>query len=111
MNRQKTRKAIRPSPCARGHSSPWPPGQRSEETRLNSSHVRISYAVFCLKKKKKYQFERTNLPGIRSLIIPIPFHSLLYFSTATLQHSPLCVPLTLLLLQPVTFNQLPLYFC
>src|SRR5438067_3758526 len=26
---------------------------RSEETRLNSSHVSISYAVFCLKKKKK----------------------------------------------------------
>src|SRR5690554_7375357 len=26
---------------------------RSEGTRLNSSHVRISYAVFCLKKKKK----------------------------------------------------------
>src|SRR5690606_40807319 len=25
---------------------------RSEETRLNSSHVKISYAVFCLKKKK-----------------------------------------------------------
>src|SRR6266498_5322320 len=31
------------------------PGEakRSESTRLNSSHVRISYAVFCLKKKKK----------------------------------------------------------
>src|SRR5439155_6001987 len=28
--------------------------QRSEETRLNSSHVAISYAVFCLKKKKDY---------------------------------------------------------
>src|SRR5690625_6675768 len=26
---------------------------RSEETRLNSSHVAISYAVFCLKKKKR----------------------------------------------------------
>src|SRR5690606_40498249 len=26
---------------------------RSESTRLNSSHVKISYAVFCLKKKKK----------------------------------------------------------
>src|SRR5437868_9930228 len=26
---------------------------RSEDTRLNSSHVSISYAVFCLKKKKK----------------------------------------------------------
>ena len=25
---------------------------RSESTRLNSSHLRISYAVFCLKKKK-----------------------------------------------------------
>src|SRR6476620_11899455 len=28
--------------------------QRSEEHRLNSSHANISYAVFCLKKKKKY---------------------------------------------------------
>src|SRR5690554_7141169 len=26
-----------------------------KSTRLNSSHVRISYAVFCLKKKKKQQ--------------------------------------------------------
>src|SRR2546427_5721892 len=26
---------------------------RSEEPRLNSSHSQISYAVFCLKKKKK----------------------------------------------------------
>ena len=26
---------------------------RSESTRLNSSHVCISYAVFCLKKKKE----------------------------------------------------------
>src|SRR3989442_8292540 len=26
-----------------------------KSTRLNSSHVRISYAVFCLKKKKKYR--------------------------------------------------------
>src|SRR5690349_24186331 len=32
------------------------PGQRPEDrksTRLNSSHVEISYAVFCLKKKKE----------------------------------------------------------
>ena len=28
--------------------------ERSEEPRLNSSHTVISYAVFCLKKKKKY---------------------------------------------------------
>src|SRR5438874_5874647 len=26
-----------------------------KSTRLNSSHVEISYAVFCLKKKKKHQ--------------------------------------------------------
>src|SRR5204863_1552062 len=28
---------------------------RSEETRLNSSHVEISYAVFCLKKKIEHE--------------------------------------------------------
>src|SRR3712207_8030015 len=27
-----------------------------KSTRLNSSHANISYAVFCLKKKKKYTF-------------------------------------------------------
>src|SRR5207342_3799648 len=30
--------------------APW---QDRKSTRLNSSHVKISYAVFCLKKKKK----------------------------------------------------------
>src|SRR3989442_9351677 len=29
-----------------------------KSTRLNSSHVRISYAVFCLKKKKKNRTAR-----------------------------------------------------
>src|SRR3989442_11713552 len=29
--------------------------QDRKSTRLNSSHVRISYAVFCLKKKKKHR--------------------------------------------------------
>src|SRR5258705_3086716 len=29
------------------------PGQDRKSTRLNSSHLGISYAVFCLKKKKK----------------------------------------------------------
>src|SRR5690554_4069701 len=38
--------------------SGWPglsgdPELDRKSTRLNSSHVRISYAVFCLKKKKK----------------------------------------------------------
>src|SRR3712207_8101024 len=29
-------------------------GSDRKSTRLNSSHANISYAVFCLKKKKKY---------------------------------------------------------
>src|SRR5204863_4111034 len=36
------------------------PQQDRKSTRLNSSHVEISYAVFCLKKKKK----RLTLPII-----------------------------------------------
>src|SRR5271157_6352171 len=33
---------------------PCAPVEDRKSTRLNSSHVRISYAVFCLKKKKKH---------------------------------------------------------
>src|SRR3712207_8788430 len=37
-----------------GHHDPRHPGaQDRKSTRLNSSHANISYAVFCLKKKKK----------------------------------------------------------
>src|SRR5690554_7851398 len=32
-----------------------------KSTRLNSSHVRISYAVFCLKKKKKKKKNKTRI--------------------------------------------------
>src|SRR6202521_6288290 len=37
----------------RHHRSRTGPEDR-KSTRLNSSHLRISYAVFCLKKKKKH---------------------------------------------------------
>src|SRR2546430_13524364 len=33
-----------------------------KSTRLNSSHSQISYAVFCLKKKKLTQRESTQVP-------------------------------------------------
>src|SRR5437868_10401777 len=36
-----------------------PPEDR-KSTRLNSSHVSISYAVFCLKKKKKKNTQHTT---------------------------------------------------
>src|SRR3712207_7612523 len=45
-----TRRRAR-SPWPRRRDGP-PPHLRSEEHRLNSSHANISYAVFCLKKKK-----------------------------------------------------------
>src|SRR5690554_7156019 len=44
-----------------------------KSTRLNSSHVRISYAVFCLKKKKiftPYALMSTLTPPMH--IVPIP---------------------------------------
>src|SRR5260221_9426453 len=34
-----------------------------KSTRLNSSHTVISYAVFCLKKKKKQTHEREHVIG------------------------------------------------
>src|SRR5260221_8472849 len=39
-----------------------------KSTRLNSSHTVISYAVFCLKKKKKRLTRRTSLTMKRSKI-------------------------------------------
>src|SRR5689334_23767318 len=38
-----------------GFTSRW---TDRKSTRLNSSHSSISYAVFCLKKKKKYNIPR-----------------------------------------------------
>src|SRR3712207_7238713 len=35
------------------HRGRYGPGPDRKSTRLNSSHANISYAVFCLKKKKK----------------------------------------------------------
>src|SRR3989442_5326956 len=40
------------SPGDMGASMSTPRSLDRKSTRLNSSHVRISYAVFCLKKKK-----------------------------------------------------------
>src|SRR2546430_12320495 len=37
-------------------------GRDRKSTRLNSSHSQISYAVFCLKKKKKQPYKHMKLP-------------------------------------------------
>src|SRR2546426_8622951 len=54
------------SPRARGARARCLEGYRSrpdrKSTRLNSSHLVISYAVFCLKKKKnKIKFNKYNI--------------------------------------------------
>src|SRR5256885_12040624 len=43
-----------------GRGGAVPRGRDRKSTRLNSSHLVISYAVFCLKKKKKH-----NIAGMR----------------------------------------------
>src|SRR5256885_10932547 len=48
-----------------------------KSTRLNSSHLVISYAVFCLKKKKTDLYRRRSLAarGVRS-VVPCPLADL-----------------------------------
>src|SRR5215216_7279324 len=61
---------------------PWPPGDRCgrargrtgegrdrKSTRLNSSHQIISYAVFCLKKKKNTNNRHLSIKIIAKFII------------------------------------------
>src|SRR5258705_7626936 len=52
-------KGARPDPAIRAAvdailANPMVHDRDRKSTRLNSSHLGISYAVFCLKKKKKY---------------------------------------------------------
>src|SRR5437870_8067163 len=59
---------------ARTRSSDLRPRPRDRKsTRLNSSHVAISYAVFCLKKKKKTH--KTNRQQIYNLSTQQPEHA------------------------------------
>src|SRR3989442_2811185 len=56
-----------PTPYYSTHSNVYyNKGSDRKSTRLNSSHVRISYAVFCLKKKKinKSQLTLQKYPNI-----------------------------------------------
>src|SRR5258707_8345511 len=52
---EETKNHILDTLAAMVSGSELPPGRQADRksTRLNSSHANISYAVFCLKKKKK----------------------------------------------------------
>src|SRR5690349_22850655 len=64
---RRSRTSAAPPPAAR--SRRWAPRRARraarcadrKSTRLNSSHVEISYAVFCLKKKKKEDMSNRQL--------------------------------------------------
>src|SRR5204863_7491107 len=56
---RRPREIRRPAPPSGDRGRSRPSGDR-KSTRLNSSHVEISYAVFCLKKKKKTYIKRNN---------------------------------------------------
>src|SRR5690242_21491183 len=44
-----------------GDGAGFPDAEDRKSTRLNSSHMSISYAVFCLKKKKKTKYNDSIL--------------------------------------------------
>src|SRR5688500_20049056 len=62
--RAPARRPSRGLPARRGQP---PPSEDRKSTRLNSSHLVISYAVFCLKKKKKLSWNHllTEIPHYR----------------------------------------------
>src|SRR5437588_6664887 len=67
--RRRSRRRRRRSPGERRGATSKSRGRRlrrgrdRKSTRLNSSHTVISYAVFCLKKKKKNKRKKKNKSG------------------------------------------------
>src|SRR2546427_7590303 len=58
-------RAPHPPPCRRRHRRRTGAAARNRDrksTRLNSSHSQISYAVFCLKKKKRVKHQHLVSP-------------------------------------------------
>src|SRR5256885_11751421 len=63
-------------PCAQSPSSRKAKVRDRKSTRLNSSHLVISYAVFCLKKKKTVlRFVEAGAPFHRRRIDPCVHHA------------------------------------
>src|SRR5438874_6694817 len=74
--RRRARGYARAAPPTRSSAAPRGPARLSrraardrKSTRLNSSHVEISYAVFCLKKKKTNSMFVSRSTHFRSTFI------------------------------------------
>src|SRR5437667_6605376 len=59
-----------------GHGSRAPRRGDRKSTRLNSSHITISYAVFCLKKKNRNNAGLTSNGAVLSSRCPYLFDTL-----------------------------------
>src|SRR5215471_3199607 len=85
--------SARPAGVRDPHADPVPrhhrPGRDRKSTRLNSSHVEISYAVFCLKKKKPLGTGRTITYLARAIELPILIVARL--SVGTVNHTLLTI--------------------
>src|SRR5438067_7542108 len=66
--------------CSAAVGSTFPAGSRAatrktwvdrKSTRLNSSHVSISYAVFCLKKKKRKNDDSQRIVQLGDLLVSV----------------------------------------
>src|SRR5438309_5196855 len=56
-----------------------------KSTRLNSSHSSISYAVFCLKKKMRYDLDSTGRTLNQLPFEQVPTHAKIRASPTTIQ--------------------------
>src|SRR5437899_5357124 len=56
-------------------------GRDRKSTRLNSSHLGISYAVFCLKKKKRLIRRHQYKSSLRQLLITVGIRTTIVIST------------------------------
>src|SRR5690349_23316134 len=65
----------RPPSVPTGREKSGSPALDRKSTRLNSSHVEISYAVFCLKKKKAVGHEASaDFSNLRREVQPLEGH-------------------------------------
>src|SRR5437773_2203511 len=83
-------------------------GRDRKSTRLNSSHITISYAVFCLKKKKKQQTHSTTcIPLFFSLMtLRSPRSTLFPYTTLFRSRSNVIARLIEVDNQPLLNNEL-----
>src|SRR2546427_3178856 len=68
LSQQQIEQAFGGLGSARASLKLWNARGDRKSTRLNSSHSQISYAVFCLKKKKKTHSSQSR--GIEPLQVP-----------------------------------------